>query len=152
MYDCHGNKLLEFLAGDILDIGIFHDEDDNVFYVESKLHVAAHDDITRYEEIVASENMGITISFAEWDMRDGRQRNDNQKEVYFVFDSFTEDEEQYIWEQGTKGILEILNKKEAKGTFEKITQYVSNLEQFEKRKVELLGSMYDWEKGMEFTE
>lgn len=152
VYDCHGNKLLEFLAGDISDIGIFHDEDDNVFYVESKLHVAAHDDITLYEEIVASENMGITISFAEWDMRDGRQRNDNQKEAYFVFDSFTEDEEQYIWEQGMKGILEILNKKEAKGTFEKITQYVSNLKRFEKKEVELWGSMYDWEKGMEFIE
>lgn len=152
VYDCHGNKLLEFLAGDISDIGIFHDEDDNVFYVESKLHVAAHDDITLYEEIAASENMEITISFAEWDMRDGKQRNDNQKEAYFVFDSFTEDEEQYIWEQGMKGILEILNKKEAKGTYEKITQYVSNLKRFEKREVELWGSMYDWEKGMEFIE
>ena len=46
------------------------------------------------------------------------------------------------------GILEILNKKEAKGTNEKIKQYVSKLEQLKKSKVEPYGSMYDWEIWM----
>jgi len=152
VYDCYGNKLLEFVSEDITSMGIFYDEDNSLYYLENKLHISAHQDMALYEEIAVSENMEITISFIEWDARDGRARADNQEDGYFVFDSFTRYEEQAIWDQDMDGILEILNKKEAKGTNEKLKQYVSKLEQLKKSKVEPYGSMYDWEIGMKLAE
>lgn len=152
VYDCKGNKLLEFVSGEVSEIGIFYDEDGRLFYLESNLHVGAHHDIMLYEEITAVEDMEITLAFVEWDMRDGKERNKNQGEGYVVFGNFTKDEERTVWEQDIEEILEMLNKKEAEENDEEIKQYILNLEELEKSEVELWGSMYDLEKGIEFIE
>ena len=76
VFDCYGNLLFRFVSNDIQDTEIGVDEAAQKYYIRSEFHIAAHHDVTLYEEISCHNNWNTQVMFAEWDCRDGQEREE----------------------------------------------------------------------------
>lgn len=135
VFDCYGHLLFQFVSNDIRNTEIGVDEAAHKYYIRSEFHIAAHHDVTLYEEISCHNNWNTQVMFAEWDCRDGQKRDENKIEGHAIYESFTPVETEHILEIGYENMLSIFQKKDANGTKEQLQKYSQDYEKQPKEKV-----------------
>lgn len=70
----------------------------------------------------------------EWDVRSGAEMASNQKERYYIYDNFSVEEAENIWD-GIQGIKRIYAEKEKAKDREQLEAYLKIYESWEKRKL-----------------
>lgn len=111
IFDCQGNKLLEFAWSPDMEIYTKEDEE-GVFYIRGYIHLAASSDLWLYGEI--RENEGEweeQLIYMEWDTRHGAERINNEEEGYGIYAGFDEDGND-IFKGIAEGIAALSKKKE----------------------------------------
>lgn len=143
VFDCYGNLLFRFVSNDIQDTEIGVDEAAQKYYIRSEFHIAAHHDVTLYEEISCHNNWNTQVMFAEWDCRDGQEREENKIEGHAIYECFTPTETEHILEIGYENMLNILQKKNANGTKEQLQKYSQDYEKQPKEKVVFIEDLFE---------
>ncbi|MCI8267004.1 MAG: hypothetical protein HFH79_12860 [Lachnospiraceae bacterium] len=142
VFDHCGKLLFQFVSSDIRDMEICVEENAQKYYIQTELHIAAHHDVTLYEEISYKKNWNMAFMFAEWDCRDGQKRNENQKEGYAIYECFSTNETEAILEIGYENMVHIFQVKDANGTIEQLEEYEQCHDKQPKEHVTLLGTIY----------
>ena len=143
VFDCYGNLLFRFVSNDIQDTEIGVDEAAQKNNIRSEFHIAAHHDVTLYEEISCHNNWNTQVMFAEWDCRDGQEREENKIEGHAIYECFTPTETEHILEIGYENMLRIFQKKDANGTKEQLQKYSQDYEKQPKEKVVFIEDLFE---------
>lgn len=132
VFDLEGNQIMKFPWGWLSNTEIYCGEDKNTYYLQVDIHFGASDDATLYGRITKQEQWQFELMFLEWDVRSGAERVSNQKEGYYIYDNFSVEEAENIWD-GIQGIKRIYDEKEKAKDREQLEAYLKIYESWEKR-------------------
>ena len=159
VYDRDGNKLLEFIGGNLSGTYIIRGWDgDGTFLLYNCNNYAAHLTANIFTEIRwENGKLEDRVKLIEYDTRDSRQVMEG-KEGYYILKDLTKEEEQKLW-YGVDGMAELHKSKEYVWEDENLGEYKQLFYTEDKTEVSTKGvvlynrrdGLFIWDKYAEYT-
>ena len=136
VYDGQGNMLMKFISPGLSGTKIYKEDDASTFYICERRHMWADHNIMMCEKITGLEKWEAHFVYIELELGPGSATE------YFLYNDFTEEEEESMWQDYCDGIYKVCKEKEAKEDTGELEQYIQSIEKLEAWEVEPIGSVY----------